>query len=118
MWCLQPLPQAAPGPLPQSPLEPAAVPAEELRGQPHQDSQVPAGGHGLPHLPLQVDRLPQPAVRDQAAGGTDQVEINVCRLAVLFSLGPAPRPGRVMVLMCVSVCVSACVSVPPRSLDL
>ena len=26
----------------------------------------------------------------------------------LFSLGPAPRPGPVMVLMCVSVCSSVC----------
>ena len=36
---------------------------------------------------------------------------------VHFSLGPAPRPGRVMVLMCVCVCVLVCVlvcvSVPP-----
>ena len=30
-----------------------------------------------------------------------------------FSLGPAPRPGRVMVLMCVSVCVHVCLPAPP-----
>ena len=29
-----------------------------------------------------------------------------------FSLGPALRPGRVMVLMCLSVCVLVCLSPP------
>ena len=28
-----------------------------------------------------------------------------------FSLGPAPRPGRIMILMCLCVCVCVCVSV-------
>ena len=32
----------------------------------------------------------------------------------LFSLGPAPRLGRVMVLMCVCVCMSVCVCPPTR----
>ena len=35
----------------------------------------------------------------------------------MFSLGPAPRPGRVMVLMCVSVCLPVCLLVclsPPE----
>ena len=31
----------------------------------------------------------------------------------LFSLGPAPRPGRVMVLMCLSVCLCACLFACP-----
>ena len=32
-----------------------------------------------------------------------------------FSLGPAPRPGRVMVLMCLCVCVCACLlACPPQ----
>ena len=30
-----------------------------------------------------------------------------------FSLGSALRPGRVMVLMCLSVCLSVCLSAPP-----
>ena len=34
----------------------------------------------------------------------------------MFSLGPAPRPGQVMVLMCVFVCLFVCLSVCPPSL--
>ena len=34
-------------------------------------------------------------------------------VSLFFSLGPAPRPGRVMVLMCVCVCLSVCLSVHP-----
>ena len=30
-----------------------------------------------------------------------------------FPLGPAPRPGRVMLLMCVSICMFVCLSPPP-----
>ena len=32
------------------------------------------------------------------------------KYTIVFSLGPAPRPGQIMVLMCLSVCVSACLS--------
>ena len=44
-------------------------------------------------------------------------KVNLCGY-LKFSLGPAPRPGRVMVLMCVSVCLSVCLFVPSSSLDL